>query len=152
MRERPDPKSDLKTISDERLLRGLFEVLRQTRHNEADLVAHIAEVDARDLYAREAAPSLFAWCTERLHFSEQETYARITVARASRKHPMLLAMLRDGRLHLSGIVRLVPHLTVENRARILGRFSTVISPLMTVSAPMTVPLSCSAIPTSRCCV
>jgi hypothetical protein len=117
MRERPD----LKTISDDTLLRGLFEVLRQTRHNEADLIAHIAEVDARRLYAREAAPSLFAWCTERLHFSEQEAYARITVARASRRHPMLLTMLRDGRLHLSGIVRLVPHLTVENRREVLRR-------------------------------
>jgi hypothetical protein len=123
MRERPDSKErpDLKTMSDDKLLRGLFDVLSQTRHNEADLIAHIAEVDARELYARQAAPSLFAWCTERLHFSEQEAYARIAVARASRKHPMLLAMLRDGRLHLSGIVRLVPHLTVENRQAVLKR-------------------------------
>ena len=117
MRERPD----LKTISDDTLLRGLFDVLSRTRHDEADLIAHIAEVDARRLYAREAAPSLFAWCTERLHFSEQEAYARITVARASRKHPMLLTMLRDGRLHLSGIVRLVPHLTAANRQAVLRR-------------------------------
>jgi hypothetical protein len=117
MRERPD----LTTMSDDKLLRGLFDVLNRTRHNEADLIAHIAEVDARELYAREAAPSLFAWCIERLHFSEQEAYARITVARASRKHPMLLTMLRDGRLHLSGIVRLVPHLTVENRQAVLRR-------------------------------
>jgi hypothetical protein len=34
---------------------------------------------------------------------------------------MLLMMLRDGRLHLSGIVRLVPHLTVENRQEMLRR-------------------------------
>ena len=30
-------------------------------------------------------------------------------------------MLRDGRLHLSGIVRLIPHLTVENRQAVLRR-------------------------------
>jgi hypothetical protein len=43
------------------------------------------------------------------------------VARASREHPILLDMLVDGRLHLTGIARLVPHLTTENRAELLGR-------------------------------
>ena len=117
MRERPD----LKTISDDKLLRGLFEVLRQTRHDEADLIAHIAEVDARRLYARQATPSMFVWCTEVLHLSESEAYLRIAVARASRRHPVLLAMLGDGRLHLSGIERLAPHLTEKNRDALLKR-------------------------------
>ena len=117
MRERPD----LKAVSDEKLLRSLFEILKRTRHDEADLVAHIAEVDARKLYAREASPSMFAWCTETLHLSEQEAYLRITVARAAREHPLLLPMLRDGRLHLSGVARLVPHLTLENRDAVLKR-------------------------------
>jgi 5-methylcytosine-specific restriction endonuclease McrA len=34
---------------------------------------------------------------------------------------MLLPMLRDGRLHLSGVARLVPHLTAENRDAVLTR-------------------------------
>jgi hypothetical protein len=34
---------------------------------------------------------------------------------------MLLAMLGDGRLHLSGIAILAPHLTDENRERVLAR-------------------------------
>ena len=34
---------------------------------------------------------------------------------------MLLPMLRDGRLHLSGIVVLSPHLTAENRQALLPR-------------------------------
>jgi len=111
MRERPD----LETLPHEQLLRGLFDVLRQTRHDEVRLVAQIAEVDARELYAREASASMFAWCTERLHLSEAEAYLRIGAARASRRHPMLLAMPADGRIHLSGIERLAPHLTDENR-------------------------------------
>src|SRR5262249_50065463 len=72
-------------------------------------------------YAREAAPSMFIYCTEELHLSEAEAYLRITVARAAREHPVLLDMLRDGRLHLSGIAKLVPHLTLENRAAVLAR-------------------------------
>jgi hypothetical protein len=115
-------KLNLKTVSDDELRRRLSEFLRQTRRAEADLIAHMAEFDARRLYAREAAPSMFAWCTEVLHLSEHEAYLRITVARASREHPALLGMLRDGRLHLSGICKLAPHLTRQNRERLLKQF------------------------------
>jgi hypothetical protein len=34
---------------------------------------------------------------------------------------MLLDWLREGRLHLTGIARLAPHLTRENRQRLLER-------------------------------
>jgi hypothetical protein len=64
---------------------------------------------------------MFAYCTGALHLSEAEAYRRITAARASRLHPMLLDMLRDGRLHLSGIAQLVPLLTAENCAALLER-------------------------------
>ncbi len=117
MRETPNPKS----LPDDELLRRLSTLVNQSRRVEADLVAHIAEVDARRLYAREGTPSMFAYCTERLHLSEAETWLRIRVARASRKHPMLLDMLRDGRLHITGIVVLVPHLTPDNRKELLER-------------------------------
>ena len=72
-------------------------------------------MEERKLYAREASPSMFVYCTEVLHLSEAEAYLRITVARASRKHPVLLTLLEDGRLHLTGIALLAPHLTQENR-------------------------------------
>ena len=113
----------LATISDDELLRRLGELLRQSRRVEADLVAHIGEVDERRLYAREASPSMFIYCTEVLHLSEAEAYLRITAARAAREHPMLLAMLADGRLHLTGIAKLAPHLTRENRDTLLKRAS-----------------------------
>ena len=72
-------------LSDDDLLsRRLTELLAQTRRTEAELLAHIAEVDARRLYAREACPSMFVYCTERLHLSEAEAYMRITAARAAR--------------------------------------------------------------------
>src|SRR5262245_58852462 len=111
----------LSSLSDDELLHRLRDLLRQSRRVEAELVAHIGEVDARRLYAREAAPSMFAYCTQVLHLSEAEAYLRITAARAARQHPVLLDMLRDGRLHLSGIAKLVPHLTLENREAVLAR-------------------------------
>src|SRR3972149_3628252 len=111
----------LQSISDGDLLRRLTELVQQARRVEAELIAHIDEVDDRRLFAREACSSMFSYSIEVLHLSEPEAYLRITVARATRKHPMLLAMLGDGRLHLSGIAILAPHLTEENREEVLAR-------------------------------
>ena len=111
----------LHSIPDDELLRRLHELAAQSRRVEADLVAHIGEVDERRLYARSAFPSMFVYCMQALHLSEAEAYRRITVARAARKHAVLLAMLRDGRIHMSGLALLVPVLTPENRDAVLER-------------------------------
>ena len=111
----------LTSFSDDELLRRLSDLLGRSRRDEADLVAHIGEVDRRRLYAREASPSMFAYCTEVLHLSEAEAYLRIAAARAAREHPLLLTLLADGRLHLTAIAKLAPHLTPENREDILNR-------------------------------
>jgi len=116
-----DSETTLHAIPDDELLRRLGELVSHSRRVEADLVAHIGEVDERRLYAREASPSMFAYCTERLHLSEAEAYRRITVARAARKHEVLLEMLRDGRLHLTGIAMLAPLLTRDNLDAVLAR-------------------------------
>ena len=111
----------LESLPDEELLRRLADLLGRSRRIEADLVAHIGEVDRRRLFSREACPSMFAYCTEVLHLSEHEAYLRIAVARAAREHPMLLVLLAEGRLHLAGIAKLAPHLTRENRDALLER-------------------------------
>jgi hypothetical protein len=108
-------------LSDDELIHRLTTLLQQSRRVESELVAHIGEVDARKLYAKKAASSMFVYCTEVLHLSESEAYLRITVARASRKHPMLLDMLAEGRLHLTGIAKLAQHLTEDNRETLLAR-------------------------------
>ena len=114
-------KLSLDTVTDDELLRRLSALLKDSRRVEADLIAHISEVDARKLYAREAASSMFAYCTEILHLSEPEAALRIRVARASRKHPVVLTMLRDGRIHMSGVALLAPMLTRANRGTLLKR-------------------------------
>jgi hypothetical protein len=111
----------LESLSDDDLLAGLDELLRQSRRVEAPLIAHIGEVHARHLYARYAASSMFTYCRTILHLSEGEAQLRISVAKATREHPVLLEMLADGRLHLSGIARLAPVLTPDNRDRLLAR-------------------------------
>jgi len=111
----------LRSLSDDELLSSLRETLARSRRVEMDLVAHIAEVDQRRLYAREACSSMFSYCTERLHLSEAEAYLRIEAARACRRFPVLRDMLRDGTMHLSGIACLAPHLTPGNCDTVLPR-------------------------------
>ena len=113
----------LGALSDEVLLARLVDVLSRGRRVEAEIIAHIAEVDARRLYLGQACSSMHVYVTERLHLSDAEAYLRITVARLSRRFPVVLAMLADGRAHLSGLVRLAPHLSDENADEILGRAS-----------------------------
>src|SRR3990172_5173505 len=111
---------ELHSISDDELLCRLAELFQHSRRVESDLVAHIGEVDARRLYSREASSSMFTYATEVLHLSEHEAYLRIAAARAARKYPMLMVMLGDGRLHLSGIGKLAPHLTDLNCEEVLA--------------------------------
>ncbi len=75
--------ADVRSLSDDALLRRLLDLLSRSRRNEAELIAHIGEVDRRRLYARAAAPSMFEYCTDVLHLSEHEAYLRITVARTA---------------------------------------------------------------------
>jgi hypothetical protein len=111
----------LKRVSDVDLLRRLADLVGRSRCLDADVVAHIAEVDERRLYAREAMPSMFVYCVETLRLGENEAYLRIAAGRASREYPVLLEMLRDGRLHLTAVARLASHLTPENHRTVLER-------------------------------
>lgn len=103
-------ETDLKSLSNASLLLQLSKLVNQSRRVESVLVAHIAEVDLRRLYVREASTSMHTYCIDVLHLSEAEAYLRIEAARMSRRHPVVLTMLEDGRLHLSGIALLAPHL------------------------------------------
>jgi hypothetical protein len=113
----------LRNVRNEDLLHRLLDLVTQSRRVEADVVAHIGEVELRRLYAQEACSSMFDYCRRVLGLRENEADLRINVARVAREFPELLPMLRDGRLHLSGIARLAPHLTCTNVDEVLKRAS-----------------------------
>lgn len=101
-------------LSDAKLLRELTALVSRDRETTAWLLAHIAEVDARRAYAGAGYPSLFAYCVEALHFSEDASYKRIQAARAARLFPALFGAVADGRLHLTAVGLLAPHLNPQN--------------------------------------
>jgi len=85
----------------------------------AQLVAHLAELDTRDVFLREGYASLFVYCRDALGLSEWEAYNRIEVARATRRFPVILDMLAEGSVNLTAVRLLAPHLTPGNHREVL---------------------------------
>jgi hypothetical protein len=81
----------LSELSDRELLARLAAVVQRGNEAMADLLAHLAEVDERGLYAELGFSSLFAYCLEAHAFSETAAGRRIAAARVARRFPEVLA-------------------------------------------------------------
>lgn len=114
------PSYSLVHLSDGALLRDLAALVAKDRATTAELLAHIAEVDARKLYVPAAYQTMFAYCVGELHLSEDAAAKRIHAARAARRFPAVFDAIAKGRLHLSAVVLLAPHLTEDNAADLLA--------------------------------
>jgi hypothetical protein len=110
----------LSHLSDHTLLRDLAALVARERTTTAALLAHIAEVDARQLYRPAAYPSMFTYCVGELHLSEEAAFKRIHAARVARRFPAIFEALAQGRLHLSAVVLLAPHLTEHTADELLA--------------------------------
>jgi 5-methylcytosine-specific restriction endonuclease McrA len=109
----------LSHLPDPVLLRDLAALVAQERTTTAAVLAHIAEVDARRLYLPAGFPSMHAYCVGELRLSEDAAYKPIQAARVARQFPTLFTALAEGRLHLTGLGLLAPHLTVANAGELL---------------------------------
>jgi HNH endonuclease len=115
-----DILTSLTRLSDLELVARLKSLVARERDATAHLVAHLAEMDTRDVYLREGYDSLFAYCRDVLGLSEGEGYNRIEVARAARRFPVILEMLETGDLTLTAVRLLAPHLTAANHREVLN--------------------------------
>jgi hypothetical protein len=113
----------LSPLPDSALLRDLASLIARERVTTAALLAHLAEVDARKLYLPAAHPSIFSYCVGELRLSEDVAYKRIQAARTAREFPAIFAALADGRLHLTGVLMLAPHLAPDKAAELLAAAS-----------------------------
>lgn len=104
----------LSHVSDDELIAGLAALVATERQTMASLLAHLAEVDAREPYLPAACSSMDAYCLRVLHLADDAALKRIRAARIARRYPQIFEMIADGRLHLSGVVMLAPHLTDKN--------------------------------------
>ena len=111
-------------LSDQELLSRLEALASQERKTSAELVAHLAALEARPaLCAAQGFSSLFAYCTGALRLSEDAACARIEAARACRRFPAALDLLASGELTLTSLRMIRRHLTPENHQAVLARAS-----------------------------
>jgi hypothetical protein len=114
-----DLLASLRRLSDAELVEQAKSLAARERDVTALLVAHVAELDTRDVHLRAGYPSLFCYCRDVLALSEHEAYNRIEVARAARRFPVILELLEGGSVNLTTVRLLGPHLTPENHQRAL---------------------------------
>src|SRR5437773_1759779 len=88
-------------LSNPALLQEFANRLTRDRTETAELIACMAEIDGRKLYLPAGYPSMFVWCVEKWHMSEDVAFKRIRAGRAARRFPVILEMIADGRLHLA---------------------------------------------------
>ena len=135
-------------------LRRLERLVARDHDLTAQIVAHLAELDTRDVFLREGYGSLFVYCRDALGLSEWESYNRIEVARAARRFPVILDLLAEGSVNLTAVWLLAPHLTPGNHREVLGsargkRKPEVEEIVARLSPRPDVPASIRRLPTSR---
>jgi hypothetical protein len=106
-------------MPDDALLASARSLVGRERRLTGVLIAHLAEVEARDLARREGHSSLFAYCQKVLGLSEYEAYARIEAARAARAYPLVLDLLLANAVTMTVVAVLRPVLTAANHDEVL---------------------------------
>ncbi|PYQ06766.1 MAG: hypothetical protein DMF83_11325 [Acidobacteria bacterium] len=149
-----DILASLTRLSDDDLVARLKVLVARDRDLTAQIVAHLAELDTRDVFLREGYGSLFVYCRDALGLSEWESYNRIEVARAARRFPVIFDLLAEGSVNLTAARLLAPHLTPSNHREVLhsarGRRKPEIEEIVARLSPRPdVPASVRRLPTSR---
>jgi len=111
----------LSELPDEMLHCEVKRLAGRTNTLLAELLAHLAEVEARGIHRERACASLYTYCVYELRMSEDEAQRRCRAARLARQFPALLSMLAEASIHLTGILLIGPHLTPENHEQWLAR-------------------------------
>jgi hypothetical protein len=107
-------------LTDDELVAAIASLDGAERMATATLIVHLAELEARNLHLAQGFRSLYGYCRHVLHCSEHEAYNRMHAVHTARRFPVILDMLADGRLHLTAVRLLAPHLKDEDHLALLG--------------------------------
>ena len=105
-------------LGNDQLLASLTALVQREDVMLSDMLAHLAELDERDLCLELGYPSLFKYCTDALGFCLSSAGRRIAAARVCRRYPEALARVAKGELKLSVLCALNKYLNLENAAEL----------------------------------
>lgn len=110
----------LKNKSNETLLCDLKQMVTEERRLLTEILHHLKEVEERRLYLERGYPSLFAFATEELGYSEAAAQRRIQAMRLMRDVPQVEEKMKTGKLSLSVASQVQSFLRVETKKRDLS--------------------------------
>lgn len=90
----------LSSMPDNELIARLEYLRHAERAACTDILTHLNEVERRSLHLRRGYPSLFAYCTGYLRYSESAAARLVQAARSVRRFPRVSAMLESGEINL----------------------------------------------------
>jgi hypothetical protein len=106
--------------TDHALLTLFSNLVAGDRARTVELLEVLGEVDRRRRYLPAVYSSMFGSCVDAHAMPEDVAYKRIRVARAARRWPAILEGIADGRLNLSSVMLVAPHLTSDTAAALLA--------------------------------
>ena len=121
----PANRYSLRAVPTPALIRRLHVLAEQELATDADVLAHMAELEVREEYLRLGFPSMQDYCVRRLRMSEDRANKRIRVCRTALEYPVIFEMVADGRLNLSGVLMLKARLTAQNADSLLAEAASL---------------------------
>jgi hypothetical protein len=109
----------LSHLSDRELLAAVSRLAAGHRDATVSLIAHLGELYGRRLHQQAGFSSLYAYCVDVLGLSESEAYDRVRAAKLVGRYPAVLTLLAAGRINLTTVRLLAPHLTAGNHQELL---------------------------------
>ena len=110
--------NEILKLKDKELLEKFNVLVKEEKEATAHVIAHLAEIDRRKLYALEGYSSLFSYCVEKYHYSESEAFLRIQAARLVQDSPEVIGLLEDNKATLTTLKLIAPHITSQNKEKI----------------------------------
>ena len=107
-------------LSDDALHARLKSLGGRERDATFELVAYLAELYGRKIHLGDGTGTLYVYCRDTLHLSEDAAYNRAAAARAVRRFPVILDGLADGSLNVTTVKLLRKVLTPENHLALLA--------------------------------
>jgi hypothetical protein len=110
-------------LSDDELVAELTACCSDTRRNKVHTLMFLAEVEAREIYLRAAASSMWDYARRLLRMSHGAAHRNVCVARLCRKYPFLLERIENGESHISTLAYIASFITDDNVQDIVEKTS-----------------------------
>jgi hypothetical protein len=106
--------TDASSLSNAELTTELTRLAGGEREATVALIVHLAEFELRRLYEGAGFRTVFQYCMEVLHLTEDATFNRVETARVARRFPVVIDRLTSGALSPTTVRMMAKWLTPEN--------------------------------------